>query len=345
MLWNRNLLKGYADDFLLRLSEMTDNGFTQYEAIKFLFSQYDEVKDKVKTQILHMLQNGASLSSCLKQLQYSNHIVMQIHFSESFGNINETLRHCYDYNISQKKLRQQFIKTIQYPCVLIIIFIALIITVNHTVLPQFKTMYSTMGVELSREIVILTSILYALPQLIMYLIVITVCIILYYLFVFKRTNIKTQLSVIKKIPILNQLHRLYITYRLSSDLSFFLSNGVMMKNVILILEEQNDDLTLNYIAKSINKSLMQGEALPDAVAKMNLFEKSMIHFMQHGEKNSKLDRELDYYSQYIFKKFEMKIFKLIKSIQPVIFVILGLLIVAMYLVIILPMLQMMEGIQ
>lgn len=345
MLWNNNKLKMYEDDFLMRLSEMTQNGFTQYEAISFLFSQYDEVKRGTKDAVLEALRQGQSLSHCLKLLNYSNHIVMQVHFSESFGNVNETLKHCYDYNISKRQLKQQFIKTIQYPLVLILIFIALIITVNHTVLPQFKSMYQSMGVELSQELIILTNILYMLPQLIIYCLGLLTFIIIFYYFVFKKSNIKTQLSIIKGIPLINQLHRLLLTYRISSDLSFFLSNGVMMKNVITILEGQNKDATLSYIASTINQSLMKGETLPDAVAGMQLFEKSMIQFMQHGEKNSKLDRELDYYSQYVFKKFELKIFKLIKSIQPIIFMILGLLIVAMYLVIILPMLQMMESIQ
>ncbi|WP_414042933.1 competence type IV pilus assembly protein ComGB [Macrococcus animalis] len=345
MLWSNNKLKSYEDDFLMRLSEMTRNGFTQYEAIEFLFSQYEDVKPNIKTSILQHLQQGLALSECLKLLNYSNHIVMQVHFSESFGNVNETLKHCYEYNISKRKLKQQFIKTIQYPLVLIMIFISLIITVNHTVLPQFKSMYSSMGVELSKELVILTNILYMLPQIIIYIIFLIIILIIYYFSIFKKSNIKTQLIIIKKIPIINQLYRLYITYRISSDLSFFLSNGVMMKNVITILEGQKNDIALSYIAASINHSLIKGETLPDAVAGMQLFEKSMIQFMQHGEKNSKLDRELDYYSQYVFKKFELKIFKLIKSIQPIIFIILGLLIIAMYLVIILPMLQMMEGIQ
>lgn len=345
MLFNKNKLKLYEDDFLLRLAEMTENGFTQFEAVKFLFSQYEEVKEHTKMQCLLLLQQGKNLSEIMRYLDYSNHIVMQIHFSEQFGSVNETLKHCYAFNISKKKLKQQFIKTIQYPLVLIIIFIALIITVNHTVLPQFNTMYSSMGVTLSKELIILTEILYFLPRFIIYMIFFIILILIYYFFIFRKSNIKSQISFIKKIPIFNQIYRLYITYRVSSDLSFFLSNGIMMKHVISILEKQDQDQTLSYIASEINKELLKGEALPDAVNKMHLFEHSMIHFMQHGEKNSKLDRELNYYSQYVFKKFEMKIFKLIKSIQPIIFVILGLLIIAMYLVIILPMLQMMEGIQ
>ena len=345
MLWNRNKLKLYEDDFLIRLSEMTQNGFTQYEAIKFLFSQYDEVKSSDKKLVLSALEQGQPLSHCLKLLNYSNHIVMQVHFSESFGNVNETLKHCYAYNLSKRKLKQQFIKTIQYPLILIVIFITLIITVNHTVLPQFKNMYSSMGVTLSKELIILTNILYTLPQIIIYTLFLLIFLTFYYFLIFKKSNIKNQLSTIKKIPIINQLYRLFITYRVSAELSFFLSNGVMMKNVISILEGQNNDQTLSYIAACINQELIKGEPLPDAVSKLQLFEKSMIQFMQHGEKNSKLDRELEYYSEYVFKKFELKIFKLIKSIQPIIFIVLGLLIVAMYLVIILPMLQMMEGIQ
>ncbi|MCE4956109.1 competence type IV pilus assembly protein ComGB [Macrococcoides caseolyticum] len=345
MLWSKNKLKSFEDDFLIRLSEMCQNGFTQYEAIQFLFSQYDEMNESVKNTILETLSQGMPLSECLKALNYNNHIVMQVHFSERFGNVNDTLKHCYDFNISKRKLKQQFIKTIQYPLVLIGIFIGLIITINQTVLPQFKSMYDSMGVRLSHELVILTQLLYFLPHLILYCCVMILIILIYYLVIFKKYPVEKQIKYIKRIPIIKQLYQLFITYKLSADLSFFLSNGVMMRNIISILEAQDKDKTLRYIATSINSNLLSGETLPEAIRQMNLFEHSMIQFIEHGERNSKLDRELNYYSQYVFKKFEMKIFKLIKSIQPIIFLILALLIVAMYLVIILPMLQMMEGIQ
>lgn len=59
--------------------------------------------------------------------------------------------------------------------------------------------------------------------------------------------------------------------------------------------------------------------------------------MQQDEKSGKLDIELKLYSQMLLQKFEDKVIKHTKLIQPIIFFILGLFIVSLYLVIMLSM--------
>ncbi len=63
----------------------------------------------------------------------------------------------------------------------------------------------------------------------------------------------------------------------------------------------------------------------------------MVKFMQQDEKSGKLDIELKLYSQMLLQKFEDKVIKHTKFIQPIIFFILGLFIVSLYLVIMLSM--------
>ncbi|RXK19353.1 competence type IV pilus assembly protein ComGB [Macrococcus sp. DPC7161] len=337
--------KRYQIDFLLRTAELLESGFTFYESTVFLLNQYDKIQQTYKVDILSAIEKGATISEIYNQLLYSNHIVMQIYYSEQYGDVIETLKKCHLYALTQKMLMNQLIKTIQYPLLLICIFIGLILTVNQTVLPQFQSMYEAMGIQLSKELLWITTILFMLPKfLFVILIVIGLCII-YYFYFFKNKDIEKQILIIKKIPFLNKLYKLFITYKFSKDLSFFLSNGVMLIQIMDVLVKQDKDKLNQFIAYKINNDLSKGIQLVDSIEKLNLFETTFTHFISHGEKNSKLDIELSYYSQYVFEKLQFKIFKMIKSIQPVIFIILGLLIVAMYLIIILPMLQMMEGIK
>lgn len=337
--------KIYKIDFLLRTAELLESGFTFYESTSFLLNQYDHLPQAFKLDILTAIEKGASISEIYCLLDYSNHIVMQIYYSEQFGDVIETLKKCHQYSLTQKKLIEQLIKTIQYPLLLICIFIGLILTVNQTVLPQFKSMYEAMGIQLSKELLWITTILFMLPKLIFISLIIILIAIVYYFYGFKKQDIEKQILMIKKIPFLNKIHKLFITYKFSKDLAFFLSNGVMLIQIMDVLVKQDNDKLNQFIAKKINNDLSKGVQLVDSIENLNLFETTLTHFISHGEKNSKLDIELSYYSQYVFEKFQLNIFKLIKSIQPVIFIILGLLIVAMYLIIILPMLQMMEGIK
>ncbi|TDL97885.1 type II secretion system F family protein [Macrococcus brunensis] len=344
-MWSTNRLKQFEDDFLLRTAELLDNGFTLYAAVQFLFSQYDGIKRDIKEESLLLLENGRPLSDVLTHLKYKNHIVLQVYFAEQYGDINRSLMECHQYNQSQKTSRQQFLKTIQYPLILISIFFGLIMVVNQTVLPQFKNMYDSMGIAISPELTFMTTILFLLPKLLIILLVSFFLLVAGYMLIFRRAEIERQLWLLKRVPIINSLHRKLLTYRVSSELSFFLANGIAMLKIIEIFKSQDKDRLLKYIGEEIDGSLLSGYSLPDAVTRLNLLESSLIHFIQHGEQNSKLEIELKYYSGYIFKKFENQILQYIKWIQPIVFMLLALLIITLYLVIILPMLQMMSGIQ
>ncbi|UTH12943.1 competence type IV pilus assembly protein ComGB [Macrococcus equipercicus] len=344
-MWSTNKLKHYQDDFLIRIAELTRSGFTQYEAIEFLFSQYDGVAPGIKKECLELLRRGESLSDIISLLRYPANIILQVYFGERYGNLEDTLVQCHQFSTVKRQSLKHFMKTIQYPFILLAIFFTLILIVNQTVLPQFQNMYDSMGIEISQELQILTTLLFIMPKLLLGgSAVLVIALIMYYV-LFKRAAIRRKLWLLKKVPVINSLYRKYITYRVSIELSFFLGNGIAMIKIIEIFRSQDKDLVMQHIGNVIQQALMAGQSLPEAVESVGLFEQSMINFIRHGEKNSKLDVELKYYSEYIFKKFEMQILKYIKWIQPVVFSALGLLIITLYLVIILPMLQMMSGIQ
>lgn len=344
-MWQQNLLKNYKEDFLIRLSELLKSGFTQFEAIQFLLSQYESVKPNVKEQVVEQIKRGTSLSDILITLHYPQNISTQIYFAEQFGDVTHSLIECYNYLEMQKKSKRQFVKAVQYPLILITIFFVLIIIVNQTVLPQFQDMYTSMGVEVSRELSMLTNLIFILPNILIVLTVFITMLLLIGVLIYKQSSLEVKLALIKKIPVISKLFRQMITYRISLELSFFLSNGVMMNHIIQIFKEQNKDPLINYIGSEINDSLLEGYTLKESIESIGLFEPSMLQFIAHGEQNSKVEIELKYYANYTFNNLQQYIMKMIKWIQPIVFLALGFLIISLYLVIILPMLQMMSGIQ
>lgn len=108
---------------------------------------------------------------------------------------------------------------------------------------------------------------------------------------------------------------------------------------------QTKDDFLKYIGHSINQSLVSGMTFPNSIKKLECFESNFIHYINHGENKSKLDLELYYYSLFMLDTLEKTFLKHLKWIQPVVFGVLALLIVTLYLIIILPMLQMVQGIK
>ena len=86
-------------------------------------------------------------------------------------------------------------------------------------------------------------------------------------------------------------------------------------------------------------------SLPAILKSLKCFQPDLIKFIEQGEKSGKLDIELKLYSQMLLHQFENKVLRQTKFIQPVIFFILGLFIVSLYLVIMLPMFELMQTIK
>ena len=74
---------------------------------------------------------------------------MQVYLAERFGNIIDVLEETVNYMKVNRKSEQRLLKTLQYPLILVSIFIAMIIILNLTVIPQFQQLYTSMNIQLS----------------------------------------------------------------------------------------------------------------------------------------------------------------------------------------------------
>ncbi|MFH7205281.1 type II secretion system F family protein, partial [Staphylococcus aureus] len=101
------------------------------------------------TTILSEISNGAPCNQILSLIGYSDTIVMQVYLAERFGNIIDVLEETVNYMKVNRKSEQRLLKTLQYPLILVSIFIAMIIILNLTVIPQFQQLYTSMNIQLS----------------------------------------------------------------------------------------------------------------------------------------------------------------------------------------------------
>lgn len=123
-----------------RLYQLLLHGFTFAEAMLFIYEQLNIRHPTFENQLIEKLKGGANCYDIFRMFGYPETILMQLYFAERYGSLPETLKLCHQFYTKNRKLKKQLIKTIQYPIVLILIFLALIVTLNHTVMQQFDQM-------------------------------------------------------------------------------------------------------------------------------------------------------------------------------------------------------------
>ena len=214
---------------------------------------------------------------------------------------------------------------------------------NYTVLPQFEHLYSMMDVKLNLSQTIITYLISHLPQIFLFVFTLLTLSIIIFIFLNKLDISKNLHSFLTY-----QLYVLlfdYKTYQLANDLALFYKNGISIQQVVDMYIHLQNNSFLNYIGIVIQNELNRGINLPNILIKIPCYQYDLIQFIKQGEKNNKLDIELKMYCQILIQRLQQTALKQSKIIQPIVFIFLGAFIVSLYLVIMLPMFQLMQNIK
>lgn len=340
-----NKLGKYDAHFLIKLAGLLQNGFTMKQALTFLTEQYDVIKQADRKKLLELINEGTSLSAVLKYLGFSKSIIMQVSFAEIHGEIIMNLEQSGEYLNTRRRTVQQLVKTLQYPLVLVCIFIIMLVLLNYTVIPQFNELYSAMQADKTMLVNILTLTLNYLPYAALAVLLAVFLFALMVLIIINLKNTELAAKLLLKVPVVKTYFKYYVTYRFSREFGYFLNNGLEVKEIILLFKTQTINRYLSLLAQTIEQQLLYGISLGDAIEELDMLDRRLAVFVNHGEYNSNVGQELIIYSEYSLENIIIKIESLTKKIQPIIFLILGLLIVCLYLVIVLPIFNMMSTIQ
>lgn len=331
-------------ELLIRLKDLLEHGFTLSEAFRFLLKHIKVKSSKVTALIEEELKNGANCHQILRILKYPQPVVMLIYFSELFSDLPVSLAHAHDYLLRNYNAKKALLKTLQYP-LLLTLFITMLIVLNHTIIPKFQNLYNNMDVQISTLQQFLSTCILCFPTFISYLIILlfitTIAFILYY----NTLSIQHKHKLVLALPIIRKFFKLYKTYRIASEFSLFYKNGVNLQKIVQIYAEQRNDKYLNFLADRITLGTQNGLTLSGILTNIACFEKELTEFIEEGEKKGRVEIELKLYSEIVIAQIERYLQLLIKFIQPCIFTLLAFLIVSLYLVIMLPMFDLMQTIK
>lgn len=330
-------------NFIKRLYELINHGYSLEDSLEFVLLQYN-ADDNIITFVKNKLSIGEKLSDILKYLNYPEIVISKMRFAENYGRISPMLLEIENYLTIKKNQKEKIITTIRYPLFLTTTLITLVLMFNYMVIPQFQNIYTSSNLPLDKDVAIFINILYYLPKILTFTIVITI-ILLTSLFVMYKYKKHIFLKIVLKIPLLNSYFKYYFSYQYSLELSLFLKSGFPIKIALEEIIEKNYDYFLTYFSKIIIEKLIEGYSFEDAIKEINYFDKTMYKFIIHGRKNSMLDKELKLFSDMMLDSFIKLIDKRLKKIQPILFFILALIIIGLYLIILLPIFNMTNAIK
>ena len=111
-----------------------------------------------------------------------------------------------------------------------------------------------------------------------------------------------------------------------------------------MFERNEEQPFYKQLGSEIKLSLRTGEKLENIFNLYPFFEIELAMIVKHGQENGKLAEELLFFANVCLQTLEEQMDKWMKKIQPVLYMLIGLLIVSMYMAVLLPMFHLLEGI-
>ncbi|MFP7297648.1 competence type IV pilus assembly protein ComGB [Neobacillus niacini] len=331
-------------NFLKRIGELLARGYPIAEAIESLILHLPKNRKKELVDCLSLLKNGVSFHEVLNKLGFHKDLIGYVYFAEQHGSFAEALLEGSSLALVKENDRKKLVKLIQYPALLIFITGFLLVFVQNSLLPKFTSLFESMNLEANFFMKVLYSFDTYLPMGIAIFLLILALSSAYYFLVFRKTSLLVQRSLLVRIPFAGRILKLLFTHYFSVQLSFLLSGGISVFEALLLFEKNDKQPFYSQLCMEIKQKLLTGDKLESILAAFPFFEKEFPMIIKHGQENGKLEQELLFFSQHCVMNMEDVIEKSLKTIQPILYLFIGFLVVSMYLAILLPMFQLLEGI-
>jgi competence protein ComGB len=331
-------------NFLKRIGELLARGYPTAEAIESISLHFPPNRKEELHNCLEDLRNGFPFHDCLEKMGFHRDLIGYVYFAEQHGSFSEALMEGSSLALMKDKDLRKLIKLLQYPLLLMCITGFLFVFVQKTLLPRFTTLFSTLGLEAN----FFTKVIYAFdvffPVMMLILLAIFILMVIYYYFFFRKYSILKQRSLLIRLPIIGRIFKLLFTHYFSIQLSFLLSGGISVSEALKIFEQNKKQPFYSQLGKEIKWRLVSGNHLDQILASFAFFEKEFPMIVKHGQENGKLEQELLFFSKHCVTMMEELIEKRLKTIQPLLYLFIGVLVVSMYLAILLPMFHLLDGI-
>ncbi|MEO1773149.1 competence type IV pilus assembly protein ComGB [Candidatus Enterococcus ferrettii] len=323
--------------FCQLLGDLLINGFSLQQALHFLRTA-DIFPAELVEIVQKNLHSGQPLSKSFSQLNFSADQVLQVALGEMHGGIALTLKGIANQMLLIQKHRQNFIKAVSYPAMLLLFLLLILLGMRTLLLPQLLD--SGMIAADNPSILFIQ----AAPWFVVAALSAGLFVLGLWNYWGKKQSYLIKYSFLAKLPFIGRLHRDYYSAYFALEWGKLFDQGLELQQIIACLLATEKKSLMKELAASLQEKLVQGQSLAHQLRDYPFLTKEFSQIVQQGEVRGNLGKELLTYSQLVWQRFFARLEFLCSWLQPVVFLFVALLIVSIYVAMLLPLSSGLEGI-
>ncbi len=322
--------------FLKRLSSLLQEGYTFYASLIMLLPHHVKRSDDAQDNLSIQMKNGDGVTTVLQSLGIPRSYLLSIQMAEAHGKLHQALLVLHSHVAMVERAKASLKKVLMYPLFLFTMLAGLFVAFRTYFLPNMKLLASSRQGISSTDSMSVTSALLHLPDVLLSICLFFIFVAVAFRWNIRRHSFEQQVIKLQKIPLLSKWMKLFWTKSFSQELGTLLASGLSLQLSLNVLREQNFQPYLQVISENIYSSVLLGESLKKAVQLSECFIDDFPTYISHGESSGHLAKELLIYSDLLNEQTENSLTKWLSFVQPILFAILAICILAAYLSILLP---------
>lgn len=326
--------------FLKRLYELLQNGYSLLASLEAL--TYEKRFVPYVELIVKELRKGLAIDEAFHRANFHQSITSYLYFVRLSGDLDENILRCIGILEQRITYKEKLMNIVRYPLFLLCIFILLLFSVKHYILPAFEQLFQSENNSyhsIQQALLLFNVIIYSIPVLFT---IITVVFLLWH-FLKRKLTMEQQLKLLRKIPFYHMMKKMQISYIFAMHFSMYLQAGLSFRQVLVHLETQNKLPIIAFYGELLLHQLNNGLPIGNMLKHLPFLDSQIAYaFMKENE--TAISNELHGYAIFIADKLHHYVMRTLNIIQPLFFGIIAGFIVFVYMTLLYPMFEFMQNI-
>lgn len=319
---------------------LLESGCEITKIFEIIESQSSKKVKKLLNIVSNHIQKGNSISESFQITgTFSKFFISMVKAGETSGNLDIIMSDLSNYYDKEYKLKTKVVTISIYPIILIALSIISMIFIFISIIPNFQVVFASNGIEPPLITKVLMEMSTIVTNNLGYL---TFSFILFLIgaiyFLITNNSVKRLINSLKfKLPFVRRINQLVATTRFSRALSILISSGIQIVEAIDMSASVIDNEFIYERLKISNNYIKKGNGIGESLNLANIFPKLFISMANTGEESGKLDKSLDVINKFYENELNNKIEQIMKFIEPMLIVFMGLIIGTFILAMVIPM--------
>ena len=280
-----------------------------------------------------------SLYDALKQDgRWPAYLVEMARIGERSGQLEQVMRGLETYYAREDRIHTSLVSAVTYPLVLGAMLVGIVLILLLRVLPVFRRVLGSMGVDVSESGSMLMQIGSAVGWIVLAVVAVLVLAVLAAWFMMRTNQRDRVMGLLQRlVPAVSRLNSRLSASRAAGVLSMMLSSGFPTDEALEMTAAVLSDKDAAARVQQIRAGLDEGKAFADTVAESGLFGELHNRMLRMGSATGREDQVLGKLAAIYEEQVEEDITRLVSIVEPSLVALLSVVIGAVLLSVMLPM--------